>query len=464
MKPTLPALRWIIVPLLTIVVAFELIQTIVAAVSAEESTGIIFFAAMASLIVGLPNKQYKILTGLMVLLGSIASVAFAGLWSSDAAVAAAFFVVCGLGASLVLGWEDIRPLLIPEYALSHRAFSFVQSIALRVQMSLLSAGLRLRIIGDRVSSHFPLFKPMFSAIGQALILAAKIISVTLRFLAYTAGLALSFAVKVRGVSMLSARALYHSRASILIMTILFTSVAFSSQAVTWRSEYVNNRSFDRGFDNWAVPKVRYRDESFRNDHWYLPGENCLTMTVYSRRGLSYDRVAVFQPLDVELSWGAWTVSGYMGNVDVQRECDTLATSITIVLRDNAGETRYLKYAVFVMGELASNSTEGIVEVGRGGDLQVNFERDLISSIWDVWNIPFILGWKVIGVELLVEFWNNWGDGVHLEAVFDGISLRRESDLRWPVRLAGFALWWLPIVCLPMLVWTHSRMPEEERSQ
>jgi len=469
-------LRWISVLLLTIVVTFEFIQTAFAAVSAEESTGIIFFAAIASLIIGLPNKRYRTLTGLMVVLGSIASVALAGLWLVGAATAAAFFVVYGLGVSLILGREDAHPLLLPVYALSHRAYSGVQNLSRRTE-------LRLRLMRDQIGSRFPIFKPVISSIGwaltgsvrlgscmmrtvilvisRALSLAARLISVAQKFLAHTTGPALSLAAEARKVSVLSARVLYHSRASILLWAILFASVAFSPLVVTWGSEYVNNGSFDQRFDGWTIPRVRYRDEGFSNDHWYLPGENCLTMVVYSRRGLSYDRVAVFQPMDVELSWGTWIVRGYMGNVDVHRErpeCDVLLTSVTIVLRDNAGETRRLKYAVFVEGELASSPAEGIVEVGRGRDLRVDFAKDLISSIRDVWNIPFILGWRVIGVELLVEFWNNWGDGVHLEAVFDGVSLRRESDSRWPVRLAGFALWWLPIACLPTLIWTCPRVP------
>jgi len=471
-KLTLPMLRWISVLLLTIVVTFEFIQTAFAAVSAEESTGIIFFAAIASLIIGLPNKRYRTLTGLMVVLGSIASVALAGLWLVGAATAAAFFVVYGLGVSLILGREDAHPLLLPVYALSHRAYSGVQNLSRRTE-------LRLRLMRDQIGSRFPIFKPVISSIGwaltgsvrlgscmmrtvilvisRALSLAARLISVAQKFLAHTTGLALSLAAEARKVSVLSARVLYHSRASILLWAILFASVAFSPLVVTWGSEYVKNGSFDQGFGGWTVPGTRYHREGFSEDHWTRP-ENCLAMTVWSQRGLSYDRVMVFQSLDAELSWGTWTVSGYMGNVDVGKECDALATSIIIVLRDNLGGTRYLKYAVLVEGELHPTPTEAVIEVGKGGLI---FTRDLISSIREVWNAPYVIGWRVTGVELLVEFRNNWGDNVHLEAVFDEISLRRESDLRWLAWLASLALWLLPVTCLPTLIWAYSRVPKEK---
>ena len=424
-KPILPTLRWIIILLLTIVAAFELIQTAFATVSAEESTAVTFFAAIASLIVGLPNKRSRTLTSLMVLLGSIASVAFAGLWSSEAATAAAFFVVCGLGASLVLGREGIYPLLLPARALSYRA-----------QLTFLSFGLKFRIMADRVSLRLPILKPVISAMVRAV-----------NFLACTTQRVFGIVAEAGRVSVLSAHGLYRSRASVLIWCILFASVALPSRAVRWGSEYVSNGSFDQGFDGWTVPSLRYPSGSVSNGHWYLPGESCLAMTAYSRRGLSYDRVAVFQPLNVELSWGTWIVSGYMGNVDVWTECDAMATSITIVLRDNAGETRYLKYAVLVKGEIASNSTEGIVEVGRGRNLQVDFSRDLFSNIQEVWGIPFVVGWRVIGVELLVEFRNNWGDEVHLEAIFDDVSLRRESDARWLRSVTNLSLAWTVLIAL-----------------
>jgi len=158
------------------------------------------------------------------------------------------------------------------------------------------------------------------------------------------------------------------------------------------------------------------------------------------------------------------VSGYMGNADTYGECDALATSVVIVLRDNMGGTRRLKYAVLITGELVSNSTDGVVEVGRGEGHQFDFTRNLVRSIQEVWGVSYVMGWRVTGVELAVEFRNNWGEALHAEAVFDSISLRRESDWRQLAQLAGFASLWLPIACLPALIWTYPRVPNKMSSQ
>jgi len=348
--------RCLIVLLLTIVVALEFMQIVTAPLSAEDSTVIIFYAAVASLIIGLPSKRYRTAIGLLTIIGSFASLALAGL-RSPVAAAAPFFILCGLGISLALG----------------------------------------------------------------------------------------------------ARTLPRSQTSVLLMIILFVSVAFSSQAVTQVFEYVKNGSFDRGFDGWTIPRLRYPDESVSNSHWYLPEKSCLTLQVFSDKGLPYDRLAISQPIDAELGWGVWMVSGYMGNADTYGECDALATSVIIVLRDNTGGTRRLKYAVLIEGKLASNSTEGAVEVGRGEGGQFDFTRNLVSSIQEVWSVSYVIGWRVTGVELAVESWNNWGEALHAEAIFDGISLKRESDWRQLAQLAGFASLWLPIACLPTLIWTYPRV-------
>lgn len=195
--------RCLIVLLLTIVVALEFIQIVIAPVSAEDSTVIIFYAAIASLIVGLPSKRYRTPIGLIVIIGSFASLALAGL-RSPVATAASFLILCGLGVSLVL----------------------------------------------------------------------------------------------------SARKLPRSQTSVLLMIVLLVSVAFSSQAVTKGFEHVKNGSFDQGFDDWTIPRLRYPDESVSNSHWYLPEKSCLTLQVFSDKGLPYDRLAISQSIDAELSWGS----------------------------------------------------------------------------------------------------------------------------------------------------------------
>jgi hypothetical protein len=184
------------------------------------------------------------------------------------------------------------------------------------------------------------------------------------------------------------------------------------------SEHVTNGNFSAGFASWRLPpSTGDPREGILNNSWLRSEDPCLSLTMWSRKGLDYDSRVVSQRLDLEIGHGEWLIGGFMDRAEVGSQSDVLTMSVVILLRDETGDLRLFRYAHFIKGNLASTQSEGVVEVGGKHPFARSFSGD-IESYWGA----AVEGWRIVGVELRVEFWDTRGDDVTVNAVFDEISL------------------------------------------
>lgn len=223
--------------------------------------------------------------------------------------------------------------------------------------------------------------------------------------------------------------IYRTRRILLMAALLFTPMFFLCYSKLSAVEYVKNGKFDFGFAYWSIPS---RGE-VGNRHWALD-EPCLSIEMESKRGFDYDCVKAIQVFTPEIDVRGATVSGLMEAVDVKDESEVLCLSVVLVLKDEAANVRYLKYVLFQRGELASTPTDGVIEVGRGSNLKVQFRQSVADDIKEVWKVG-ANAWKITSIELRVEFYNTWGDNLHVDAIFDNISLT-SKEFQWTYTILG----------------------------
>jgi len=221
-----------------------------------------------------------------------------------------------------------------------------------------------------------------------------------------------------------------NRRDALTITLLLSLNAILIGPSIVASEHVTNGNFSAGFGSWQLPPTASPRERILNESWLRGEDLCLSLTMWSRRGLAYDSRVVRQKLSLEIGRGEWFVSGFMDRADIGAQCDVLAMSVVIVLLDDSENIRLFRYSHTIHGELVSTQTEGVAEVGR----KFPFRRTLSTDIKSLWG-GTVENWRIVGLELRVEFWNTWGDDVTLNAVFDDISLSSRGT-PWALAEAG----------------------------
>jgi hypothetical protein len=205
---------------------------------------------------------------------------------------------------------------------------------------------------------------------------------------------------------------------VLTIALLLSLNAILIGPAVLASEHVANGNFSAGFTSWQLPLPTGNPREGVLNHSWLRGEDqCLSLTIWSRRGLDYDSRTVSQKLNLEIGRGEWSISGFIDRAEVGAQCDVLAASVVVVLLDDAGNVRLVRYSHTIKGKLESTQTEGAVEVNR----KFPFARSLSADMRSLWG-SVVESWRIVALELRVEFWNTWGDDVTVNAVFDEISL------------------------------------------